>query len=90
MLFGRLFLVSILAGLIGSMTGMGGGVVLIPALTWLGMDIREAIAASIVSVIATSSGAAAAYVRDRITNLKERRYPPFVPDGPPGAGYRNA
>jgi uncharacterized membrane protein YfcA len=49
---------------------MGGGVVLIPALTLLGVDIKHAIAISIVSVIATSSGAAAAYARDRITNLK--------------------
>ena len=52
------------------MAGMGGGVVLIPALTWLGVPIKQAIAASIVSVIATSSGSAAAYVRDRLTNLK--------------------
>ncbi len=49
---------------------MGGGVVLIPALTLLGLDIKHAIAVSIISVIATSSGAASAYVRDRITNLK--------------------
>jgi len=52
------------------MSGMGGGIVLIPALTLLGVDIKHAIAVSIVSVIATSSGAASAYVRDRITNLK--------------------
>jgi uncharacterized membrane protein YfcA len=65
-----LFLISILAGFIGAMSGMGGGVVLIPALTLFRMDIKEAIAISIVSVIATSSGSAAAYVRDRITNLK--------------------
>jgi uncharacterized membrane protein YfcA len=49
---------------------MGGGVVLIPALTLFGMDIKHAIAISIVSVIATSSGAASAYVRDHITNLR--------------------
>ena len=70
MSFELLFLVSIAAGFIGAMSGMGGGVVLIPALTLLGMDIKHAIAISIVSVIATSSGAASAYVRDRITNLK--------------------
>jgi uncharacterized membrane protein YfcA len=64
------FPVSILAGFIGAMSGMGGGVVLIPALTLLGMDIKQAIAISILSVIATSSGSAAAYVRDHITNLK--------------------
>ncbi len=65
-----LFLVSLVAGFIGAMSGMGGGVVLIPALTFFGMDIKHAIAISIVSVIATSSGSASAYVRDRITNLK--------------------
>jgi uncharacterized membrane protein YfcA len=65
-----LFLVSIVAGFVGAMSGMGGGVVLIPALTLLGMPIKQAIAVSIVSVVATSSGAASAYVRDRLTNLK--------------------
>ncbi len=70
MSFHILFLVSIVAGFIGSMSGMGGGVILIPVLTLLGMDIKNAIAVSIVSVIATSSGSASAYVRDRITNLK--------------------
>ena len=70
MAFHWLLLISIAAGLVGSMSGMGGGVVLIPALTLLGMDIKHAIAVSIVSVIATSSGSASAYVRDRITNLK--------------------
>jgi len=70
MSFHILFLVSIVAGFVGAMSGMGGGVVLIPVLTFLGMDIKHAIAVSIVSVIATSSGSASAYVRDRITNLK--------------------
>jgi uncharacterized membrane protein YfcA len=70
MSFELLLFVSILAGFIGAMSGMGGGVVLIPALTLFGMDIKHAIAISIVSVIATSSGSASAYVRDRITNLK--------------------
>lgn len=62
--------VSIVAGFVGAMGGLGGGIVLIPALTLLGIDIKHAIAISIVSVIATSSGAASAYVRDHITNLK--------------------
>ncbi len=70
MSFEALLGVSVVAGFIGAMSGMGGGVILIPALTLLGMDIKHAIAISIVSVIATSSGAASAYVRDRITNLK--------------------
>jgi uncharacterized membrane protein YfcA len=68
--FHVLFLVSVVAGFVGAMSGMGGGVILIPVLTFFGMDIKHAIAASIVSVIATSSGSASAYVRDRITNLK--------------------
>jgi uncharacterized membrane protein YfcA len=65
-----LFVLSLVAGFVGAMSGMGGGVVLVPALTFFGLDIRQAIAISIVSVIATSSGAAAAYARDRITNVK--------------------
>ncbi len=68
--FEILFLVSVVAGFVGAMSGMGGGVVLIPALTFLGIEIKHAIGISIVSVIATSSGSASAYVRDRITNLK--------------------
>jgi uncharacterized membrane protein YfcA len=68
--FELLFLVSIAAGFVGAMTGMGGGIVLVPALTLLGIDIKHAIAVSMVAVIATSSGTAAAYVRDRLTNLK--------------------
>lgn len=73
--FELLFGVSIVAGFVGAMSGMGGGVVLIPVLTFLGMDIKHAIAISIVSVIATSSGSASAYVRDRITNLKVGMFP---------------
>ncbi|HEY8868284.1 MAG TPA: sulfite exporter TauE/SafE family protein [Candidatus Limnocylindrales bacterium] len=67
----EIFLVSLAAGSIGAVAGVGGGILVIPALTVLfGVDIRLAIGASIVSVIATSSGAAAAYVRDRLTNLR--------------------
>jgi len=62
--FALIFLISIVAGFVGAMSGMGGGVVLIPALTFLGLDIKHAIAVSIVSVIATSSGSASAYVRN--------------------------
>jgi uncharacterized protein len=68
--FHVLFLVSLLAGFVGAMSGMGGGVILIPALTLLGVNIKHAIAISILSVIATSSGSASAYLRDHITNLK--------------------
>lgn len=64
-------LISVGAGALGSLLGLGGGIIVIPALTLLfHVDIRYAIGASIVSVIATSSGAAAAYVRDRLTNLR--------------------
>ena len=70
MSFHIVFFISIVAGFVGAMSGMGGGVILIPVLTLFGMDIKHAIAVSIVSVIATSSGSASAYVRDRITNLK--------------------
>jgi uncharacterized membrane protein YfcA len=63
--------VSFFAGLLGSLVGIGGGIVLVPVMTLLfRIDIRYAIGASIVSVIATSSGAAAAYVRERMTNLR--------------------
>jgi len=66
-----IFAVSVAAGVIGALGGVGGGIVVIPALTVVfGVDLRLAIGASIVSVIATSSGAAAAYVRDRLTNLR--------------------
>src|SRR6476646_42943 len=65
------FAISILAGALGSLLGLGGGIIVVPALTLLfHIDIRYAIGASIVSVIATSSGAAAAYVRERMTNLR--------------------
>jgi uncharacterized protein len=65
------FVISVGAGLVGALLGLGGGVIVVPALTLLlHVDIRLAIGASIVSVIATSSGAAAAYVRDRLTNLR--------------------
>ncbi|MCL5111024.1 MAG: sulfite exporter TauE/SafE family protein [Chloroflexi bacterium] len=66
-----IFFGSLLAGVLGAIAGLGGGVLVVPLLTiGLGVDIHYAIGASIVSVIATSSGAAAAYVRDRITNLR--------------------
>src|SRR6516164_6695206 len=59
------------AGLLGALTGLGGGIVIVPMLTLLfGVDLRYAIGASLVSVIATSSGAAAAYVREGFTNVR--------------------
>ncbi len=66
-----LFIGAIAAGLVGSLTGLGGGVVLIPLLT-LGfdVDIRYAVGAALVASIATSSGAAAAYIKEGITNIR--------------------
>lgn len=62
---------SCFAGLLGSLTGLGGGFVIIPLLTiFLHVDIHYAIGASLVSVIATSSGSAAAYVKEGITNMR--------------------
>jgi hypothetical protein len=66
-----LFAGSLLAGLLGALTGLGGGVVIIPLMTLaFGIDIRYAIGASLISVIATSSGAAAAYIREGYTNIR--------------------
>ena len=65
------FGVSALAGLLGSLTGLGGGVVVTPVLTLLlGVDFHYAMGATLVSVIATSSGAAAAYVREGFSNVR--------------------
>lgn len=67
----EIFLIAIGAGFLGSMLGLGGGLIVTPILTLLfGLDIKYAIGASIVSVIATSSGAAVAYIHDRITNIR--------------------
>lgn len=65
------FVTAIGAGMFGALLGLGGGVILVPVLTLvLGIDIHYAIGASIISVIATSSGAAATYLRDGITNIR--------------------
>lgn len=62
---------SVVAGFVGSLTGLGGGVVILPMLTIaFGVNMRYAIGASLISVIATSSGAAAAYVRDGFSNVR--------------------
>ena len=66
-----LFAGALVAGLLGSLTGLGGGVVLIPLLTLIfKVNIQYAIGTSLISVVATSSGAAAAYVREGITNIR--------------------
>jgi uncharacterized membrane protein YfcA len=66
-----IWLGSFVAGFLGSLTGLGGGVIIVPLLTIVfGVDIRYAIGASLVSVIATSSGAAAAYVKEGYSNIR--------------------
>ena len=66
-----IWLGSFLAGFLGSLTGLGGGVVIVPMLVLgFGVDIRYAVGASLVSVIATSSGAAASYVREGYSNIR--------------------
>jgi uncharacterized membrane protein YfcA len=66
-----LWLGSLVAGFLGSLTGLGGGVVIVPLLTLVfGVDIRYAIGAALISVIATSSGAAAAYVKEGYSNIR--------------------
>lgn len=70
-MFLEIFVLSVFAGVLGALLGLGGGIIIIPGLTLLvGLPIRYAIGASIVSVIATSSGAAAAYVRGGLSNLR--------------------
>ncbi len=69
--FLAVFVACVFAGLVGSLVGLGGGVFVVPLLTLaFGLPFHDAVGASIVSVIATSSGAAAAYVRARITSLR--------------------
>jgi hypothetical protein len=66
-----IWLGSLLAGFLGALTGLGGGVVIVPLLTIVfGVDIRYAIGAALVSVIATSSGSAAAYVKEGYSNIR--------------------
>ena len=66
-----LFIISIGAGYLGALLGIGGGLIVVPVLTLvLHIDIRFAIAASLISIVATSSGAAASFLKDRLTNLR--------------------
>jgi uncharacterized protein len=66
-----IWLGSLAAGLLGALTGLGGGALLVPFLTLaFNVDMRYAIGASLISVIATSSGAAAAYVKEGFTNMR--------------------
>ena len=66
-----LFVISIGAGFLGALLGIGGGMIVVPVLTlFLHVDIRYAIAASLISIVATSSGAAASFLKDHMTNLR--------------------
>jgi uncharacterized protein len=62
--------VSVAVGFAGSLTGLGGASILIPLLTLSGVPVKEAIASSMVAIIATSSGSASTFVRERLTNVK--------------------
>jgi len=66
-----LLLISVIAGTLGSILGIGGGMIIVPVLTlFLNIDIRYAIAASLISIVATSSGAAASFLKDQLTNIR--------------------
>jgi hypothetical protein len=67
----EIFTIAIAAGIVGSILGLGGGIIIVPSLTLLfGVSMRSAVAASTVSIIATSTGAAVAFLRDRLTNTR--------------------
>lgn len=66
-----LLLSAVAAGFLGALLGLGGGIIVVPVLTLIyHVDIRYAIAASLISIVATSSGAAASYLKDSLTNLR--------------------
>ena len=69
MSFGLLFVIAIAAGLLGSMSGIGGGILLIPTLTFFGIDIKQAIAISNIAAIAISTSSASGFVRRHMPNL---------------------
>jgi len=69
--FVQVLVISYAAGMLGSLVGVGGGIIVVPALTLIfGIDIHNAIAASIVAVVATSTGAASTYVREKVANMR--------------------
>ncbi|MBS7627155.1 sulfite exporter TauE/SafE family protein [Candidatus Bathyarchaeota archaeon] len=69
-----ILIISIIVGFLGALTGLGGASILIPILVWSGVPVKYAIASGMVAIIATSSGSAASYVRERITNVKAAFY----------------
>ncbi len=69
-----LLLLSLPVGFLGALTGLGGASILIPILVSLGIPVKEVIACGMVTIIATSSGSAASYVKERIANVKVGMY----------------
>lgn len=69
-----LMLISIAVGLLGSLTGLGGASILTPILVLLGFPVKEAVACGMIVIIATSSGAAVSFVKDKIANVKLAMY----------------
>lgn len=67
-------LVAVPVGFLGSLVGLGGAAMLIPLLVLMGIPVKEAIASSMIIIIATSAGSASSYVRQRITNIKVAMY----------------
>jgi uncharacterized membrane protein YfcA len=65
-----ILLISVPVGFLGALTGLGGASILIPILVFLGVPVKEAIACGMASIIATSSGSASSYVRDKIVNIR--------------------
>ncbi len=66
--------ISVLVGLLGSLVGLGGAAIITPILVAFGIPVKVAIASAMVSIIATSSGSASSYVRDRLTNVRIAMY----------------
>jgi uncharacterized membrane protein YfcA len=69
-----ILLISIPVGFLGSLTGLGGASILVPILVLFGIPVKEAIASAMVTIIATSSGSAASYVKARIANVRVAMY----------------
>lgn len=69
-----LFLISLPVGLLGSLTGLGGASILVPVLVSFGIPVKEAIACGMVTIIATSSGSASSFVREKIANVRVAMY----------------
>ncbi len=69
-----LSIISTGVGFLGSLTGLGGASILIPILVLMGVPVKEAIAAGMVAIIATSSGSAASYLKERIANVRIAMY----------------